>query len=198
VAAAKAQVDLLAAPPRPDEIEIARAQVDMARANVELARVALEQTRLLAPQAGQILEINIRPGEATRFDAPLPTVVMADTRHYFVRAFVDESDAPRVAVGMPARITADCWPAKRLAARIASISPAISAKSLWSGDPNERLDSDVREVWLDVEQVEGMLVGLRVDVLIEAHTRAVEPMQRKLHGPIANGEGAIRRSQLVR
>jgi HlyD family secretion protein len=198
VAAAKAQVDLLRAPPRPEETEVAKAQVEAARAEVALALVALEQSRLVAPQTGQILQVNVRPGETADFHAPHPAVVLADTRHYRVRAFVEEVDAPRVAVGMPARITADGWPARKLAARVASVSPAIGPKRLWTGDPGERLDSDVREVWLDVEQTAGMLVGLRVDVLIDARPQDKQRTQRKQSGPVAEADGAAGRNLIRR
>ena len=42
----------------------------------------------------------------------------------------------------------------------------MQAKNISSGNPNELYDSKVREVLLEVEVPEGLLVGLRVDVQI--------------------------------
>ena len=83
------------------------------------------------------------------------------------RAFVEELDAPRVELGMPARITADGL-AGELRGRVIRLSPRMSRKRLWSDDPAERYDTKTREVWIELDEAEeGLVVGLRVDATLE-------------------------------
>jgi len=180
VAAAKAHVDLLQAPPRDDEVQVARAQVDAARANLALAKFAMDQTRLTSPAVGQILRINVGLGELAGPQSHEPAIVLADSRQFSVRAFVDEVDAPHVAVGMPARVEIDGL-ARHVKGSVTRVSPAIGPKPLWTGQPGERFDSDVREIWLAVEDASDLVLGLRVEVVIDlldsrpADTQACPP-----------------------
>ena len=51
--------------------------------------------------------------------------------------------------------------------RVARLSPRMSHKELWTNDPTERYDTKTREVWIELDEAEGLLVGLRVDVMID-------------------------------
>ena len=164
--AAKSRVELLEAPARPDEVVMAEARIAAAQARLELARVQFDRTMLRAPSAGQILEIDAEPGELTGPDSPEPVIVLVDTTKCQVRAFVEELDAPRVQVGMPATITADGLP-DPLHGRVTRLSPRMTPKSLWSDDPAERYDTKTREVWIELENAQNLVVGLRVDVEVE-------------------------------
>jgi len=167
VAASKSRLDLLHAPPRDDEVCVAQAQVDAAQANLALAQFALRQTRLTAPLAGQVLRIGARLGELAGPHSAEPAIVLAQTQQLFVRAFVDEIDAPRVAVGMTARITIDGL-SRQVRGSVIRVSPAVGPKTAWTGQPGERFDTDVREVWLTLDDSRNLVVGLRVDVLLDA------------------------------
>ncbi|HUT92111.1 MAG TPA: HlyD family efflux transporter periplasmic adaptor subunit [Thermoguttaceae bacterium] len=166
--AARARLELVEAPARPDEVAMAEARIDAAQARLELAEVQFDRTTLRAPTSGQILEVDAEPGELTSPDSPKPVIVLVDTTKYQVRAFVEEMDAPRLQVGMPATITADGLPDK-LQGRITRLSPRMSPKSLWSDDPAERYDTKTREVWIELEDAEALVVGLRVDVVIDTN-----------------------------
>ncbi|MBN2021265.1 MAG: HlyD family efflux transporter periplasmic adaptor subunit [Pirellulales bacterium] len=165
--AARARLELIEAPARPDDILIDQAGIDAAKARLALAKVQLERARLVAPTSGRILEVVVEPGELTGPDAPEPAVVMVDTSRYRVRAFVDELDAPRIQLGMTVRITADGLPADAISGRVTQASPRMGRKQLWSDDPAERCDTKTREVWIDLDRGEDLVVGLRVDVAID-------------------------------
>ena len=96
VDAARAQLEQLEAPARVDELRVAQARVAAAEADHELARIALEKTQLRAPQRGQVLDLNVEPGELIGASSPSPSVVLADTSELRIRAFVEEIDAPRI------------------------------------------------------------------------------------------------------
>ncbi len=172
--AARAAAELIAAPPRQDEIQLHQARVAAAHARLELARVMLQRCQVRAPLRAMVLKIDADPGELTGPDAPQPVIILADTSRLRVRAFVEEYDAPRVAPGMTARITADGLPGQTFTGRIVSLSHQMCRKELWSDHPTERYDTKTREIWIDLDhpattalQAAGLVVGLRVDVVIE-------------------------------
>jgi len=43
----------------------------------------------------------------------------------------------------------------------------MSRKELWSDHPAERFDTKTREIWIDLDRSDGLIVGLRVDVAID-------------------------------
>lgn len=151
VLAAKARLELLLAPPREDELAAARARVEAARARVELAETELRRTRLLAPAAGEVLAVNCEVGERIDLADPQPVVVLADTRRRRVRAYVEELDAVRVRLGMPAKVTADGLPGKVFQGEVVEIMPRMTFKQVWSDRPGERHDAKTREVVIELD-----------------------------------------------
>ena len=95
---------------------------------------------------------------------------VADTRRFQVRAFVEELDAASVQPGMPAQIFADGMAGRELRGRVVRLSPRMGRKELRSDHPAERFDTKTREVWIELEGVEPLVVGLRVDVIIHLQT----------------------------
>jgi multidrug resistance efflux pump len=188
VAAAKAQIDLLKAPPRLEDVQVAKANVDAARATAALARHALDQTRLRAPATGQVLRINGRVGELTGPHATEPAVIIADSRQFTARAFVDSVDAARVRAGMSARISAD-GEDRQLVARVTRVSPAVGPKVMWTGQPGERFDSDVREVWLEFSDSSDLVLGLRVEVAIDTASTRLPEVVAGSGGPVLAPSG---------
>ena len=168
-AAAEARADLVEAPAREDELQIARARVAAAQARLELARVQQDRTQLKSPISGQVLRVNTEPGELAGPTSREPAIELADTSRFRVRAFVEELDAPRVEVGMKATIRVDGQPDPdgKYSGEVTRLSPLMSRKRLYTDDPAERYDTKTREVWIDLGGGEGLVIGLRVDVIIE-------------------------------
>ncbi len=133
--AAKARYQSISAEARPDEIKMAKARIATAEAKLELARVQLDRTQLRAPSCGQVLKLNVEPGELIGPDATTPVVVLADTSRFCVRAFVEELDACRLTEGMTATITADGLPGQELQGTVTRLSPQMSHKTLQRTSP---------------------------------------------------------------
>jgi len=168
VEAAKAQLELVEAPPRDDEVRIGKARVQAAKARLELARSQMNHAKLRAPVDGQVLKVNVHLGEIAAPNSSEPAIVLADTKRLRVRAFVEEIDAPRIRTGETARVTADGLPGKAFQGRVIRVSPYMSRKVLWSDDPAEHFDTKTREILIDLEDADSsMIVGLRVDATIE-------------------------------
>ncbi len=173
VKAAQARLAQLEAPARVDELRVAQARVAAAGATRELAKIALDKTELAAPRRGQILDVNVEPGELLGTAGSGPAIILSDTSTLRVRAYVEEIDAPRLRIGMTAKITADGLPGQVFTGRLTSLSPRMQAKTISSGNPSELYDTKVREVLLELEVPQGLLIGLRVEVTcvnLETHT----------------------------
>lgn len=98
-------------------------------AAVDLARAQLERSQLRAPFDGVIAEIN---GELGEFVTPspvgiatLPTVDLIDNSCLFIRAPIDEVDAPDVRVGQRAWITLDAFRERRFAGHVRRVAPYV-------------------------------------------------------------------------
>lgn len=168
VDAARARYELLQAAARPDEVRMAEAAVEAARSKLDVAQLQLSRARLTAPVAGQILSINTRVGELAGPETLDAAIVVADTSRARVRAFVEEYDAPRVQLGMPVDVTADGMPDRSFRGTVSQLSPRMEPKQLFTDRPDEQFDTKTREVWIDLDQADGLVLGLRVDVTMHA------------------------------
>jgi HlyD family secretion protein len=164
--AAAARVRQLEAPARADEMRAAMARVASAQASLALANISLSKSELCTPHAGRVLDVNIRVGELTGPETAKPLVVLSDTSEVRVRAYVEELDAPRIAVGMRATIKADGLPDKEFTGTVIAISPRMETKVINSDRPFELYDTKVREVVVQLAGMGELIVGLRVDVNI--------------------------------
>ena len=192
--AARARLELLEAPAREDEVRMARARVRAAQERLELARAEHDKTILKAPTQSQVLRVHAELGELWGPQATEPAVILADTSKLFVRAFVEELDAPQVKLGMPATVTADGLRGQSFTGRVTRLSPRMGAKQLWTDQPGERIDTKVREVWVELDRSEGLVVGLRVDVMIEPRSDASVAGSGRLasgRAGTASGAGSI-------
>jgi hypothetical protein len=133
--------------------------------------------------------LNARKDELTGPDSETPAVVFADTRQFRVRAFVEELDAPRVTMGMAATVTADGLPGRSFSGRVTRVSPLMGRKRIFTDDPSEHYDVKTRAVLIDIGAVEGLVVGLRVDVTIDAekHSQSAPQAQVKKEVPGSHG-----------
>jgi multidrug resistance efflux pump len=174
VEAAKARFEQVEAEARADEVRMDEARIQAAQARLELAKVQLERTRIQSPCRGQLLEVDVEAGELTGPGSAQPAIVMVDTTKFQVRAFVEEIDAPRVTLGMAATVRTDGLPDREFKGRVVRLSPRMGRKQLWSDRPAERYDTKTREVWIELDEGESLVVGLRVDVMIDPRSVAPE------------------------
>lgn len=165
--ALRARSASLEAPPREAEVRMDEARCQAAKARLEQAKVQQDRAKLRAPAAGQVLKVDARVGEIAGPASPQPAVIIADTRRLRVRAFIEELDAPKIRPGMRARVTADGLAGKEFRGRVVDVSPSMSRKVLWSDHPAERSDTKTREILIELDEGEGLIVGLRVEAMID-------------------------------
>lgn len=96
---------LLRAGARSEEIAAAAARADAAKAQLAEAERHLALYTLHAPIDGEVLDVVTRAGEISTAGAPV--VVIADTAHPYVDAFVPQGELAGIHIGTPARVVTD-------------------------------------------------------------------------------------------
>jgi HlyD family secretion protein len=128
-----------------------------------VARENLTRTQLFAPFAGVIAEIN---GEVGEFVTPSPvgiptppTVDLIDASCLYISAPIDEVDAPRIAAGLPARISLDAFPDHVFPGHVRRVAPYVL-------DQERQARTVEIEAEFDDPSKAGLLAGYSADVEI--------------------------------
>jgi HlyD family secretion protein len=148
--------------------ETARADVVQAEARVSVTRAEQGRTVLYAPFDGTIAKI---VGELGEYSTPSPPGVLTppaidliDESCLYVKAPMDEVDAPKIKIGLPVRISLDALPKQPLKGTVKRVAPYVSA-----------VEKQARtvDVEVDFERPQGLalLVGYSADVEILLDTR---------------------------
>ncbi len=142
-------------------------------AQVRVARAAFEKTVLRAPFDGVVAEVNAELGEYVTPSPPgiptLPAVDLIEAGCIEVVAPIDEVDAPRVQVGLQARVRLDAFPERTFAGRVSRVAPYVLER-----------EKQARTVDVDVEldgesDIDLMLPGYSADVEILINAREDVP-----------------------
>ena len=150
--------------------DTARADVLTAPAQVDATEIDRQRLVLVAPFAGTVALITGELGEISIPSPPgvptPPAIDLIDDTCLYVKAPMDEIDAPRIRPGQPVRITLEAMPATVFEGRVKRIAPYITA-----------VEKQARTVEVDIDfvrpdEARGMLVGYSADVEIVLDTRA--------------------------
>ena len=148
------------------------AQADVATAEAQLTATETERQRLVlvAPFAGTVANISGELGEYATPSPPgvpmPPAIDLIDDSCLYVKAPMDEIDAPKIQPGLPVRITLEAMPDKVFAGTVRRVAPYITA-----------VEKQARTVAVDVDfvnpdEARGLLVGYSTDVEIVLATRS--------------------------
>jgi HlyD family secretion protein len=159
---------LLAGAWEPDK-QIARAAVSEARAERDRIATEIERATVRAPLEGDVLQVNVRAGEAVSSQSNTPLMVLGGMSKLRVRIDIDEQDIPTFrrearAIGEVRGRSTD-----RIALRFLRVDPYVVAKRSLTGDNTERVDVRVLQALYEVESPsERLFVGQQLDVFVEA------------------------------
>ncbi|HSW25275.1 MAG TPA: efflux RND transporter periplasmic adaptor subunit [Burkholderiaceae bacterium] len=138
----------------------ASADVRQAQARVNVTRVEQRRTVVSAPFDGTVAKIVGEVGEYSTPSPPgvptPPAIDLIDDSCLYVKAPLDEIDAPRVRAGQPVRISIDALPQRSFAGTVKRVAPYITA-----------VEKQARTVDIDVgfDRPAGpLLVGYSADV----------------------------------
>ena len=153
------------------DAEVRRASCNTAKADVAQSEARLKATRveqgrvaLYAPFDGTVAKIVGELGEYSTPSPPgvptPPAIDLIDDSCLYVKAPMDEVDAPKIQIGQPVRITLDALPGKVLPGKVRRVAPYVSA-----------VEKQARTVDIEVdfekpEATGKLLVGYSADVEI--------------------------------
>jgi HlyD family secretion protein len=105
------------------------AACNAAKAQVEVTKASLERTQLIAPFGGIVAEIEGELGEYVTPSpvgvATKPTLDLIDNTCIYIKAPIDEIDAPEVIAGLKSRITMDAFGQKEFPSTVRRVAPYV-------------------------------------------------------------------------
>jgi multidrug resistance efflux pump len=145
---AKAEADLarLRAGAWKEDIEVQRAAVEQAQSQIDSIKLMLERLIVRAPVDGQILQVNVRPGQIATLAWKEPMIVLGEVNRLHVRVDIDENDLYRFREGMPAWANIKGRSEPRFPLEYVRIEPYVIPKKSLTGDNSERVDTRALQV----------------------------------------------------
>lgn len=142
----------------------AKTDVAQAQARVDVTRVVQGRTVLVAPFDGTVAKIVGEVGEYSTPSPPgvptPPAIDLIDESCLYVKAPMDEVDAPKIVVGQPVRITLDALPKQSFPGTVKRVAPYVSAVE------KQARTVDIEATFDDPAAPGRLLVGYSADVEI--------------------------------
>ncbi len=154
-------------------LSAARAQLTAAQARRASAATELSRHIVYAPISGEILDVEIRPGEFVSAGGQsgsnaTPYMQIGETQPLYVRIDIDENEAARITTGAGAVISPRGNAAKRVPVTFVRVEPQIVPKRSLTNSASERVDVRVMQLIYAVPLDEtGLRVGQQVDAFVE-------------------------------
>jgi HlyD family secretion protein len=189
------------------DAEVRRASCNTAKADVAQAEAKFKATRveqgrvaLYAPFDGTVAKIVGELGEYSTPSPPgvptPPAIDLIDDSCLYVKAPMDEVDAPKISIGQPVRVTLDALPGKILPGKVRRVAPYVSAVEKQARTVDIEVDFD------KPDEAGKLLVGYSADVeiildgrdkVLRIPTAAIQEGGRVLLFDAASGTLAERR-----
>ncbi|MBK7355439.1 efflux RND transporter periplasmic adaptor subunit [Propionivibrio sp.] len=142
--------------------EGARADVAQFQAKVNATRVEQGRTVLYAPFDGTIAKIVGEVGEYSTPSPPgvptPPAIDLIDDSCLYVKAPMDEVDAPKIHTGQPVRISLDALPRQSFPGKVKRVAPYVSAVE------KQARTVDIEATFDNPEAPGKLLVGYSADI----------------------------------
>jgi HlyD family secretion protein len=147
----------------------ARADVEQAQANVRLAHVQRGRTVLVAPFDGTVAKIVGEIGEYSTPSPPgvptPPAIDLIDESCLYVKAPMDEVDAPKIRAGQHVRISLDALPKQSFAGKVRRVAPYVTAVE------KQSRTVDIEATFDEPTRAGRLLVGYSADVEVVLDAR---------------------------
>jgi HlyD family secretion protein len=182
VSAAKVDAAVSEAEVREAGCTAAAADIATAVARRDTAHATLAKSVLRAPFAGIVAEVTGEQGEYSTPSPPgiptPPAIDLIDDSCLYVSAPIDEVDAPKIRVGLPARIALDAFPGRHFGGRVQRIAPYVL-----------EVEKQARTVEVEVAftqpgEIKTLLVGYSADaeIVLEAREKVLRIPTQALLG----------------
>ncbi|MBX7106854.1 MAG: HlyD family efflux transporter periplasmic adaptor subunit [Gemmataceae bacterium] len=165
---AKAELALLRAGAWEPDRMVAQANVTQMEAQLAMTRTELDRLAVRAPVAGEVLQVNVRPGEFVGAPPGQPLVVLGNIDRLHVRVDIDENDIHRFSpeTNAQARLRGD--PRQKFGLKFIRVEPFVIPKKSLTGANTERVDTRVLQVIYALDVNTRVYVGQQLDVFLEA------------------------------
>ena len=153
-----------------EDIELARAAVLQSESELESIRIMLDRLTVRALADGDVLQVNVRPGQFAALAWREPMIVLGDVNKLHVRVDIDENDLPMFEPHAQAIATLKGRPQVRFPLEFVKVEPYVVPKKSLTGDNSERVDTRVLQVIyaLPDERPIPVYVGQQMDVYLKA------------------------------
>ena len=132
--------------------------------------IALELLNISAPITGELLQINIRPGEFVSSQPGQSLVALGNIRDLHVRVDIDEHDVPRFRPDLPATAYVSGRPSFPYELDFVRLEPYMVPKRTLTGENTERTDTRVLRIIYKLRKrpdpEHRVYVGQQMDVFI--------------------------------
>jgi HlyD family secretion protein len=146
------------------ELKQARARANELRTDLSYYQTVLGQFTLKAPTDGTLLSLDVRMGEF--LDGRTSVGEFAPAGPVIALTEIDELYAEQVKVGQKAYIRPQGKNDTLSTGTVVLASPYLRKKSLFSDNPGNLEDRRVREVHVQLDKPEAILIGARVECIV--------------------------------
>jgi multidrug efflux pump subunit AcrA (membrane-fusion protein) len=164
---AKADDNLLLAGAWDADKFVAQTAVEQAEAQLRQTQTDLNRLVVRALVDGQVLQVNVRPGEYVGAPPSQALIVLGCIKQLHVRVDIDEHDIPRFRENLPAEASLRGDPSQKFPLRFVRVEPYVIPKKSLTGDNTERVDTRVLQVIYAIDNGRiPIYVGQQMDVSI--------------------------------
>lgn len=160
---------LIDAEARSEDVSMGEAQVQLAQAQLAEDEARYEKTFIRSPLHGVILRRHHRAGETvvSSNSNPDPIFTLGDCTVLRVRMDVDEADVSSLRLGERAYVAARAFGDRKFWGKVVQIGEQLGKKNVQTDEPAEHVDKKILETLVQLDDAQGLPVGLRVDGYIE-------------------------------
>lgn len=147
------------------QINREKGRIDELQADIGYYQTLVSRKQVRAPLSGSFLSVEVKPGTLITGSTILGEFAVAGP--YQAVAEIDELFADKIALGQLAYIRLQGELEAIAKGKVSFIGPYLKKKSLFSDGAGNLEDRRVREIRVALENQEGLLIGSRVECVVE-------------------------------
>lgn len=104
------------------DVLLAETSLEQAKLDLDRAKLNLSKTTIYAPIDGVVADVSIKKG-GQNIAKETTLMSILDTSTMKIKLEVDETDIPKVAIGLPVKVTCEAFPDREFRGKVTNISP---------------------------------------------------------------------------
>lgn len=166
---ARAELDRVKKGTWQEDLNVAQVAIKLARGELDSSKVLLDRLTVRAPIEGDVLQLNIRPGQFAAMTWNEPMIVLGDINRLHVRVDIDENDVTLFDKHSKAMAYFKGRSHSQFALKFEYVEPYMIPKQSLTGASSERVDTRVLRVVYSLPNDcrTDVYVGQQMDVYIK-------------------------------